>query len=234
VPTPPAVDPFSPKSSRIVRALLTQPAEGWQVRQLAEHPDVRVSPGLVVKVKRALVEEGYAVERQRLLYLRDPVGLLEEWVGKYPGPAEQVPFYFRGNVEQAEHAVENWCVEHGLRHALAGLSAAWRLAPEVRYNVASVYVEDRGFDPDLLVRLTRDHGGRRVDTGATLTLWRPYDPSVFVFAPPLTTSPLQTYLDLRRTAGRGEDAAKAVYDKWLASDLKAAAERAKEWASGGR
>jgi hypothetical protein len=206
--------------------------EGWKVRQLAEHPDVRVSPGLAVKVKRALVEEGYAVERQRLLYLRDAVGLLESWVGKYKGPAEHLPYYFRGDVEQAEQAVASWCAEHRMRYALSGLSAAWRLAPEVRYNVASVYIEDRGFDRDLLIRLTQSHGGRRVDTGATLNLWRPFDESVFSFAEPPTTSPLQTYLDLRRIPGRGGDAAKAVYEKWLAPAFEAAVARAREWSRG--
>ena len=43
-----AADPFSPKSSRIVRALLGEPVKGWRGRALAEHPDVTVSPGLVV------------------------------------------------------------------------------------------------------------------------------------------------------------------------------------------
>src|SRR5579863_1342660 len=61
-PTPAAADAFSTKSSRIVRALLSRPKQGWQVRELASHPEVQVSPGLVVKVKRKLVEEGYAIE----------------------------------------------------------------------------------------------------------------------------------------------------------------------------
>ena len=52
-PTPAAADPFSNKSSRIVRAVLSRPVQGWQVRKLADDPDVQVSPGLVVKVKRA-------------------------------------------------------------------------------------------------------------------------------------------------------------------------------------
>ena len=137
-------DPFSPKSSRIVRALLGRPAEGWKVRELAEHTDVDVSVGLVSKVKRTLVEEGYAIEHKRLLYLRDPVGLLENWAKGYPGPAEQIPMYFRGDAEAAEEAVGKWCQNNNIRYALAGFSAAWRIAPEVRHNVAAVYVHSRG------------------------------------------------------------------------------------------
>ncbi len=145
-----SADPFSRKSSRIVRAMLTEPAKGWKVRELAEHADVKVNPALVVKVKRTLVEEGYAVEAKmrviqheavaanmeilrypltKLLFLRDPVGLLENWARSYPGPAEQVPMYFLGDTEAAEEAVASWCRASGLVFALAGFSAAWRLAP---------------------------------------------------------------------------------------------------------
>ena len=131
-------DPFSPKSSRIVRAMLSEPAKGWKVRELADHPEVKVSPGLVVKIKRTLVQESYAVEQEGLLFLRDPVGLLENWAQNYPGPAEQVPMYFLGEAATAEDAVARWCQAHDLNYALGGHSAAWRLAPEVRYSVAAV------------------------------------------------------------------------------------------------
>lgn len=55
-----AVDPFSRKSSRIVRTLLTHPQQGWQVQQLAQQADV--SLGLVSKAKTALVEDAYLEE----------------------------------------------------------------------------------------------------------------------------------------------------------------------------
>ena len=212
--TPAAVDLFSPKSSRIVRALLSRPLEGWQVRQLAEHPDVEVSAGLVVKVKRGLLAEGYAVEHERRLYLRDPVGLLNAWSRGYSGPAERTALYFRGETYEAERAVAGWCARQGLRHALAGFSAGWRLAPKVRYHVASVYLEDRGFDPPLVNEMLSQLGGKRVDTGPNLFLWRPYDRSVFAGSGPVggepspATSVVQTFLDLKREAGRGEDASR--------------------------
>jgi hypothetical protein len=233
-PTKPAADPFAVRSSRIVRAMLSRPAEGWQVRQLAGHPDVQVSVGLAVKVKRALLQEGYAVEHQRLLYLRDPEGLLNAWTQKYPGPVEQVPLYFRGETAVAEQTVSGWCRDNGLIHALAGFSAGWRLAPEVRYGVGAIFVEERAFDQLLLDRLAAQSGGKRADTGPTLYLWRPYDWSVFAGseesgrAQPPVTSALQTYLDLKRTPGRGEEAANAVLEKYLSHDLRAAANRAEE------
>jgi len=227
-------DPFSPKSSRIVRALLSRPAEGWKVRELSEHPDVDVSVGLVSKVKRALVEEGYAIEHKRLVYLRDPVALLENWAKKYSGPTERIPMYFRGDAEAAEQAVGRWCRDNDIQYALAGFSAAWRIAPEVRHNVAAVYVHSRGFDHVLINRLSSYDGGKRVETGANLQLWRPFDLSVFSNSEPRSragppaTSALQTFLDLKQIAGRGEEAAAAVYEKHLGDQLQEAAERVRE------
>lgn len=229
-----AADPFSPKSSRIVRAMLSEPTKGWQVRELAEHEQVRVSPGLVVKVKRALVDEGYAIEHESLLRLCDPTGLLEAWATKYPGPQRQLSLYLRGDTATAEQVIGQWCQQNKLVYALGGLSAAWRLASETRYNVASVYVEDRGFEDKLLTRLDVRHGGKQVDSGANLQLWQAFDVSVFAGKAVSkqdslpTTSPIQTYLDTKRTAGRGEDAAGAIFEKYLRRQFSAVAERSKE------
>lgn len=225
--TPAAADPFSTKSSRIVRALLSLPKKGWRVRELADDSEVQVSAALVVKVKRALVEEGYAVERERKLYLREPIELLKAWSQKYAGPAAATPLYFRRDAAAAEHSVIQWCQANLLQYALAGFSAAWRLAPEVRYSVAAVYVDDAGFDQKLLDRLTAEYGGKLVDTGPNLLLWRPFDPSVFAGVVKAgepeqpVTSALQTYLDLNYQGGRGEDAARAILEKRLGRELKA-------------
>ncbi len=102
---------------------------------------------------------------------------------------------------------------------------------EVRYTVAAIYVEDRGFDPDVFGRLGKYKGGKRVETGANLLLWRPFDPSVLAgshgkdaSALPVTSA-IQTYLDLKRLAGRGEEAAAALYERLLVGPLRAAADQ---------
>jgi hypothetical protein len=108
------------------------------------------------------------------------------------------------------------------------------LAPEVRYSVATVHVEERGFSPDVLDKLGKYKGGKRVDTGANLLLWRPFDLSVLAgrhlenTTNLNVTSAVQTYLDLKKLAGRGEEAAAAVYEKLLAGPLHDAAKRWQE------
>lgn len=228
-------DPFASRSSRIVRAMLSQPKKGWQVRELARHDDVQVSQGLAANVKRSLLEEGYAIEHRSLLYLRDPEGLLTAWTKKYGGPAKRLPLYARGDTLSAEKMVRAWCSRNGLNHALAGLSAAWRLAPETRYTVATVYVEESGFDERLVRQLRDEHGIKPVTSGENLQLWLPFDRSVFsgcVSASEgvtASTSPIQTYLDARLAVGRGEEAATAVFDKYLRNEFLAAAEQAEGW-----
>jgi len=142
--------------------------------------------------------------------------------------------YFRGDAESAERAVAQWCRDQGIQHALAGFSAAWRLAPEVRYSVGAVYVDHHGFDPEVFGKLSAYQGAKRVETGANLLLWRPFDRSVFADTQPsgpetvTVTSALQVYLDLTRQAGRGEEAAAAIYAKHLEPELTSAAEQVEE------
>ena len=76
--------------------------------------------------------------------------------------------------------------------------------------------------------------GKPVETGANLLLWRPYDRSVLVGSGKKrkkglpTTSAIQTYLDLKRLGGRGEEAAMAVYERLIALPLKEAAQQIEE------
>jgi hypothetical protein len=211
-------DPFSPKSSRIVRAMLHEPLRGWRVSELAEHPDVAVSVGLVSKVKRSLVRENYAMVKDRLVYLHKPLDLLNAWVRNYSGPTGQRQFYLRGETPEAETRISHWFERAKITYALARFSAAWRLAPEVRYSVASMYVGAEALKPSALESLRADCGAKEVESGANLVLLTPFDEGVFVRrmqTPEQTTSPLQTYLDLKTMAGRGEEAAGAVFAKYL-------------------
>lgn len=233
-----AIDAFSPKSSRIVRVMLSQPTRGWLLRELAEHPTVGVSMGLASKVKHKLLEEGYLVERERMLYLRDPLALLADWSAKYSGPAEKKLLYARGELHSLEQRVVECCRHREWQVALAGFSAAWRQAPDVRYHVATLYVEEDAFNSEGVGQLINELFAKTVDSGHVLELWKPYDRSVFAEVETSAddilpaTSPLQTYLDLRRTPGRGEEAASALFDKRLRRDLHIAAEQVREQTSG--
>jgi hypothetical protein len=127
-----AVDPFSKKSSRIIRTILSRPEGQWQVQQLAK--EAGVSMGLVSKVKKALLEEAYLEERDRLLYLRDPLKLLQAWAAQYRPPVIRLPLFALSRPPETETRLADWCQANGVAYALTQLSAAWRYSPMVRYD----------------------------------------------------------------------------------------------------
>lgn len=212
-----AVDPFSRKSSRIVRILLTHPDKGWQVQELAK--EAGVSLGLASKVKTALLEDAYLEERERLLYLRDPAKLLQGWAAQYRPDVKRLQLFTLNRPPEAERRIAEWCRTNEINYALTQLSAAWRYSPMVRYDKSVVYVDKKVVSGGNLTTLLDQLEARQVDTGVNCTLWVTDDPAVFSDAREVEgvrlVSPLQLYLDLKALAGRGEEAAQEVLEKEL-------------------
>ena len=107
-----AADPFSKKSSRIVRTILTHPGRAWQVQQLAKAAGV--SLGLASKVKKGLVEEAYLEERDRLLYLRDPESLLQGWAAQYRPHVTRLQLFAMSRPPETEGRLADWCRANGV------------------------------------------------------------------------------------------------------------------------
>jgi hypothetical protein len=214
------VDLFAMKASRIIRAMLSDPAHGWQVQRLARWESLGVSLGLASRVTQALVEQGFAVERDRLLYVRNPDDLLRSWVENHRPKVDSIPLYVTGDTAKGEAAIAEWCISNNIRYGLTQLSGAWRAVPAVRYQRSTIYVQ--GIDDEAWGNLNKFSNAKRVDSGANVVLWQTYDPAVFLGERPLgdppikTVSPLQLYLDLKQLHGRGEEAAQAVYDAEIA------------------
>ena len=76
--------------------------------------------------------------------------------------------------------------------------------------------------------LITTYGARKVDSGANLILQISDDESYLskrVGETLPTTSPLQTYLDLKVMDGRGEEATMAIYEKHLKQNFTEATEQ---------
>ena len=222
--TRPAVDPFAPLSSRIARVFLADPSKAWTLSDLAK--EANVSVGLVWKVKKALLDEGFVQSSDKRIVLRDAAGLLDAWKKEYTVPAKKVSLYAIGKTDQLESRLCECCKSGQIRCALTGLSGAWRAAPMVRYATVSAYVEV-GSDSATVADLVRCMEAKPVDTGANLFLYPTRDESVFYGMRTLSgmnvVSPIQLYLDLVQAAGRGEDAA----DEIMAKEIKPLFERSK-------
>ena len=163
-----------------------------------------------------LLEQAFVEERVRRLHLRDRKGLLEAWA--VAARIERGPRCSLRNAEGRRSRTERCALvaENAVRFALTDLAGAWRLAPSVRYQQSSAYV-DGNDDTDVVNRLIRGLGAKRVDSGANLVLAVPKDPFVLYQSRAIdgidVVSPLQLYLDLRKQPGRAEEAAQEILER---------------------
>ena len=195
---------FSPKSSRVLRVLLSDVQRTWQVQRLAA--TAHVSLGLASKVKQALADREWIAATATGVRLSRPEELLDAWAESYTYRKNAaVDFYSLDGPAETESAIAAYCAERGIDYALTGFSGARLTAPRVRYARATVYVAN-GVDA-----LAASVGFKRVETGANVLLLKPYDEGIYYGAVQRfglrVVSPIQLYLDLRSMAGRADEAA---------------------------
>lgn len=203
---------FSPKTSRVLRAFLSDPSKGWQVEELSKA--VGISLGLASKAKQALLAREWVREEGRRLVLLEPLEMLNEWSDNYSYKKNRLYSFYSGLSEEAlEEAVKTECEKSAYRYGLALFSGARRVAPFVRFPKTFAYVE--GSIADIAGAL----GLKKVESGANVTLMEPYDGGVFQGLRELggakVVSDLQLYLDLRSYGARGEEAAQAILEQRL-------------------
>jgi hypothetical protein len=128
---------FSPRSSRILRVLLSNPQQRWLLRDLAK--EAGVSIGLVSKVKDKLIELEFASD-SRDVGVTKPSDLLDEWARNYSYSDNKIERYYSSldptDLEKQLGDAARW---RGWRYALTMFSGASKIESFVRYNFASFY-----------------------------------------------------------------------------------------------
>lgn len=199
---------YSPKAERVLRVLLNSGPKAWKMKELAN--EAGVSLGQVANVKKLLLDREWAApdtEGFRLRSFGDGVlPLLREWVANYrAGRNRYHGFYSMRPLPEVEAALG--ADSHA---ALTELSGAARLAPAVRYQRVTAYVQS-----DVMV-VAGAAGCKSVTSGGNITLMEPYDDGVFFGAQVIdgvrVVSPVQVYLDLANVKARGEEAAAAILE----------------------
>jgi hypothetical protein len=198
---------YSPKAERVLRALLLEPKQGWKVKDLARAAGVSI--GQASNVKKLLEDREWLRRGERGILLTEPGKLLEEWSENYSYRKNKSwDFYSRNDPSEIEAKIAIGCTDLGLDYALAGFSAASRLAPSVRHQRLAAYVSER------IDQVAERVGLKPVTSRPNVILFEPYDEGVLAGRRDVDdvriTSPIQTYLDLRQYRGRGEEAAEAV------------------------
>jgi len=198
---------YSPKAERILRVLLTAPRQSWKTQELAQA--AQVSLGQVANVKKLLADREWLKTGSAGMSLSNPSALLDEWAQHYDFHRNQVKEYYAlADVAEAEVQFGEACEQLGYSYALTGFSAASRIAPMVRYQRMSAFIN--GEIEPILAAL----GWKPVNSGANVNLLMPYDNGVFYAAKNVGESQIvglvQTYLDLQNSRGRGQEAADAI------------------------
>ncbi|MEW6408924.1 MAG: type IV toxin-antitoxin system AbiEi family antitoxin [Nitrospirota bacterium] len=201
---------FSPKSSRTLRVLLSDPSKRWYVEDLSR--EAGISIGLTSRVKQALLSEEWIKEENKSFYLVKPEEVLNQWVNNYS--YEKNPnfsFYSSLSEDQIEAAIKQECEKRRYRYGLALFSGARKVAPFVRFMRFFCYIDGNTEDISKALQL------KKVETGANVTLLQLYDEGVFYGLQDINginvVSDIQLYLDLKSFKGRGEEAAEAIFEQ---------------------
>lgn len=196
---------FSPKSSRIARALLEQPAASWTLAGLAK--EVGVSVRTAHLVVNALEEKAFVEKARGAIRLRQPGDLLDLWAGEYSlDQHERHTFYsFVRNPRELARLLAARAAARHERVALTLHAGAQLVAPFVRSADVHAYVVG---DVD---GLARDLDLRPAEAGAGVHLLIPNDEGVLYRTQTVDGLPVvcntQLYLDLVKFPGRGREQA---------------------------
>jgi DNA-binding GntR family transcriptional regulator len=215
----------TPAAARVVRALLAAENAGkrWTQREMAGHfanllPAVPgPSLALVNKVVQHLRDQALIESLpNRGFRVSDFDGLLQAWREAYRFDRHvRRPYFTLLQGRAFQEKLRSLDSEGGGRLAYAAFSAADVQAPTVRQPRTWLYISgdfERAFASALDAKL--------VDSGENLVVLIPDDGGVFYRmdvganrAP--CTNPVQTYVDLVKAGGRGEEAAEAILEQRL-------------------
>ncbi|MGD1104453.1 MAG: type IV toxin-antitoxin system AbiEi family antitoxin [Terriglobia bacterium] len=218
-------NPFSGKSSRIVRVLLEKPRALLQkprewtlseiVKELATQSQetqyagvsFQVSFALASRVLRSLEEELLVMRRNSSILVPEPQRLLSKWAQEYKDHYRRylrrsftVPNPFGAHLETVQHDLDT---VHNLKdcYAFTGAAASSLAAPFVDVDTIDLYVSDEARGENL-----RKSVSPKTSVGPELRVIYPFDAGVFLYSHRTGRIPvvsyIQTYLDLFARGGR--------------------------------
>ena len=171
---------YQPKAERILRVFLAQPSRPWRL----EETDLGI-------------------------FLTKPQELLAAWAEHYRfGKHHATHFHRLTDLASFERGLSTICQSLGRPCAFTGLAAAAHYAPYATYQRTTAYVSGN------LTIFQEPFNLVPVETGANVVLLTPYDDGVFYGVRQQQdvslVSPLQAYLDLQGTGGRGREAGEVL------------------------
>jgi Transcriptional regulator, AbiEi antitoxin, Type IV TA system len=184
---------FAPKTSRVIRVLLTNPSRTWQLQDLAAEAEVSI--GLASRLKERLTDLEFLRETTGGISLAKPGDLLDLWAKAYSYQQNEIlKYYAPSSPAEVEARLSQFAQPRRMRYGLTMCSGASRVARVVRYHFASFYFS--GSTPELELELQLNP----VESDANVWVLRPHDEGVFYGVQTVDTlsvvSNVQLYLDL--------------------------------------
>jgi len=199
---------FSPKSSRVLRVLLEQPAMEWTLARLAD--EAAISLRTAHLAINALEEKAFVDKRRAAIRLQQPGGLLDLWAENYRVDEHRrlTHYSFTRNPRELAVKLASQADAQKDRLALTLHSGAALVAPFVRSPDVHAYF---GGDVDRLVKAV---DLRPVESGGNVHLLVPNDEGVFYRTQTVEHVPVvcntQLYLDLLHYPARGREQAEEL------------------------
>ena len=214
-------DPFSDKASLILRAMLKRGEQLWGIRELAK--ETHLNPGYVSRMARELESRNYITRVDSKMKLRDPEGILDDWVRTYNLKKNRMFRYFlmaAGSAEVLEK-LRGLELPDSLDYALSVQAGANLIAPYAIFKEVHIYVGNE----KALAYLEEKLNLEGAEQGANLVLMLPYyRNSVFydsrIVQRLRVVSDIQLYLDLHGYPVRGLEQAEHLFEKRLKKDLQ--------------
>lgn len=197
---------FSPRASRISRAMLVDDSRWWQQAEIAA--TCSLSRGFVSKVVSRMIESELVDRRKEdeRVHPRSPSVLLDAWAQDHDFSRNTIS-RFHAVGRDGQTVTKNLASrmnESGIRWAATGLPAAWMWSRFADYRLTTLYVSTPLLHPEEL-------GLRPVEQGENVWVVQPRDEGVFHASKHIESipcvHPVQVYLDLLGHPERSKEAA---------------------------
>lgn len=205
---------FTPKATRILRVMLSNPKKSWQLQELAKESNV--SLGQAYKVKERLLDLEYVSEKNRNIVLNRVEILLSKWSENYSFRKNKLYDYFSfEEPKDFEQKIADYCKKNDITYAFTLFSGADLVTPYARYNRIFIYIKERYQEVVSAFQL------KQVESGPNVTILEPFDDGVFYGIQKINETcvvgNIQLYLDLMSYKGRGEETAKFLLNQKIKS-----------------
>lgn len=199
---------FSPKSSRVVRCLLSDPKQSWTLKGLAT--ETGVSIGLIHRIATSLENTFFAKKELRSFKLEDPARLLEAWRDEYyrRSPRWTRYIFHIAAINEALTRLKTAANRHGVRYAFTGPSGASLISSYLTPTTVHLYVDV--LREEFLEEIKAD----QVSSEGNLLIKVVEQENEFIGSRQIkgfyVVSDLQLYLDLWAMGGRGQETAEEL------------------------